>query len=615
MSMGRGKLNPALEGYLEQASFVFVCLISFLLPLIYTPFTFDVFGIPKVTLLRFASLFLILLIGLKLMLTKEIKIPTSWFFALILAFFTLLLLSALFSVHIPTSLFGLRKRYFGLFTYLPILVLTFVAWTINWQRQKLEQLFLCLVASGIFTSLVGLAQVAGATFPLNLKSAFGSSAYSTFGNPNFVGIYLDMIFILSLGLAVHFKEPKYRIPLGGSVLLIFAGILGTKSSGAIFTALLVVFLFLIFQIKGRKLMGLVILLVSIVVIFTMSWWIIKNESPRWESRKVAWQAGAKLMVKYPLQGGGLDTTRFLVSSVREAKKGVNQEIFEDAHNTFLTLGATAGLPALLLFLILFVLFFREVQSARLAYPELDSLLLAILLANVGYLLAEMVNPDDVVPLALFWLLIGVGGSLKNSLKTLNFGEFGGNVAGLTLVTVALLLAILTFYPFAAEMNLLRAEKSPRLNDALFYYEQAQKFNPYYDWYWIRITDRTIGLVEEENSYLGSLAINSAQEAIRRSPLEGDNYTILGNIYQRLGQKKSRKEYLQKAINLYKQALKKNRYQLAAIYNLAQSYNLLGQKRQALTWTEAYLALEENPEVRALKEELEKNDSKRGKFPK
>lgn len=240
-------------------------------------------------------------------------------------------------------------------------------------------------------------------------------------------------------------------------------------------------------------------------------------------------------------------------------------------------------------------------------------MIGLVAAVGGYLTAELVNPDDIVPLTFLWLCLAMGGSLATGVSRfpvkrgeLLFGTY------LVVTILALLLVILSFYPFLAEVHLLRAEETPSssLEVMLREFSLAQRYNPYYDRYPFRVSGRLIDLIERRPSQNPNLnlgivtqAINSGEAAIRKSPLEADNYVILGKVYRTLGRVTGKKEYYYQGIDLYRQALKKNKYHIWAIYGLAKSYYYLGDKKNALKWINFYLNLTESEELSNLKRQL------------
>jgi putative inorganic carbon (hco3(-)) transporter len=78
-----------------------------------------------------------------------------------------------------------------------------------------------------------------------------------------------------------------------------------------------------------------------------------------DSRLVLWSAGSRIMLANPLFGVGL--ANFLPSVVRE---GIPHEMAYIAHNMYLEIGTELGIPALLAFLAMFPIVFRELEAIR-----------------------------------------------------------------------------------------------------------------------------------------------------------------------------------------------------------------------------------------------------------
>jgi len=205
---------------------VTLCLVVVVVPLAFLTSAFDVFGT-----IKYASLLLLAVVALGIMALQtaasgSLRLPTGWTARLLGAFLTWLALSTFFSPVPLISFFGLRQSLIGLITYLAVAVLLIAAARINWDRKKLRALFYSVSFTATATSLAGIAQYLGATFPLDLKSLFSQAAYSTFGNPTFLGSFLALTVPISLYLSMDGQSAEDKLIgyMSGPFCYLFVGL-------------------------------------------------------------------------------------------------------------------------------------------------------------------------------------------------------------------------------------------------------------------------------------------------------------------------------------------------------------------------------------------------------
>lgn len=595
-------------------SWYFWVLLAFavILPLIYTPWTFEIFAISKVTFVRLVGS--ILLISFCLEAAVKRRVAFDYFHILAFAFLLITAASTAMSMHRPTSLLGLRSRYFGLITQISFFGIYLAAAGLSWRKRRIRYFLSANLVAAIIVSLIGIWQYFGASFPIDLHKYFADSAYSTFGNPNFLGEYLVIIVPLAIGFLL-FSSQLLDIWLSatGAVLSVIAIIL-TNSSGAIVGLAIAALLFICLYLLPLKFNFslyrslLIFFIITIVLALLGSSFIISQESVSWRSRVRGWKAVSKIALDNSILGAGPDTVRFAYPRYIAPLKGNNDEVFEDGHNLFLTIGATTGLPALILyFSILILAFCRGLRSMELDKDKKNDsiLILAGLASLAGYIAAEMVNPDFVVSAAFSWLLLGLIISLSTPEKrTVELKALVGYPLAAIVIAICSMVILLSSGSYLAEYYLLRAEMSPGVAAAAPYYAVAQEYNPFYDMYSIRQAERLLGLVGKSSGYVDSLALSAAQKSIIRSPLEADNYVVMANIYRRLAERGDRQKNLEIAADYCRASLKRNPYQKFALQHLAEILNQLGRKQEALSVANQYLRLYSDPGMANLRNSLQ-----------
>ncbi len=595
-----------MERRIDNVSFWVLSATALALPLIFTTQTADVFGNPKVTWIRLAAMILVFLGALRMAASGKLRLPSGPLSIIVLAFLVAVVISTILSVHVPTSVLGLRKRFFGLSTYLPLAIIFFSALTIRWDYRRLSQFAWTLVAGAALTSLAGLAQALGSAWPVDLKNIFDTHIYATIGNPNFVGIYLVMA--LPIASSLIFAESNLWKKGLAAVMssLIFCAILTTKSSGALLGLAVVAVAYLLFANSG-KLRDSRILMISILVAVVISilgfFFVFQQESGSRRSRTAAWQASLRVIAERPWFGAGPDTGRFTIGNkIRPEDGAPAREIFEDAHNILLTHATTSGLIAAALFVGLVVLGVTAgVQTAGKTGGSAGAILLGTSSAILGYAASTMVNPDNIVSLGIFWLLLGVIGGRRWNYRELRVAAPVAIPVIILVSLAALLGAAVSIYPVVAEVHLRTADSALQIDRMMAEYRLAELANPYYGHYSIRITDRLTPLVSPDQPGLNTMALEAADRAIAKSPLEADYYVIKGTIFRNLGKISDDRRRLEEAIELYKKAHRLSPRNLFAMKNLAESYFLMGDGVKATYWLDRYLMVNNDPDIRVLKE--------------
>lgn len=567
-----------LSEKIDNISFWIIASTGIALPIVYSTQTADIFGVPKVTWLRLAAMALLALMALRTAATGRVRLPAGPLAVVALAFIAIVGISAILSVHAPTSLLGLRKRYFGLATYLPLFIVFVGAASLKWDYIRLRRFAWAIAAGGGLTSLTGIAQRLGAVWPVDFTAAFGSHAFSTIGNPNFFGIYLATTLPIALALIAAESDRRMKALASTIAFLIVSAALATGSSGALLGlgAGLIAYLALARPgpLRNPKTLALGLIIILFVSVFGL-YFVFKSEPQGRQSRSVAWQAAARLIAKNPWFGTGPDTGRFTIEKAIPAAADFHgQEVFEDTHNIVLTTAATSGLPAAALFISLAALAITgAVRAAKKTGGPAAALLCGAAAAIVGYGAAEMVNPDNIVPLGIVWLFLGMIAG-----RRWGYGErpVAATVAlpiALVAASAAVFGAAASIYAPVAEVHLLRAEQAQSVGPMLAEYQAAEAANPYYDWYSVRIADKLTPLVGNDRATETALALAAADRAIAKSPLEGDNYVVKGTIYRILLQQGGDPSFSGQAIEMYKKALQLNPRNLSAIRDMAETYFL------------------------------------------
>ena len=314
---------------------------------------------------------------------------------------------------------GIFKAYF----LEPILFLIVLVDSAKGEEEK-NLVFNGLILSAFYLSLMAVWQrfFGGGVLSLEvLGQAKVWRATSLFTQPNFLGLYLGPIVLLTLSRLKlkgqnKFKNLFYLLTIALSVLaIIFA-----RSEGAligVFSGLL--FFGLVFNRTTRRLV-LAVLLILMLFIFSFPWLrqystekvLLKDLSG--QLRLNIWQGAISLLKTSPLLGVGLSGYQKLIPKFQkpyyQSGQLISVETHPYPHNLYLAVWLELGLLGLLVFISLivnfFVLIFKKIKrdvSSRRFFLALGAAMIVLL---VHGLVDTPYFKNDLS--VLFWLIIGLG---------------------------------------------------------------------------------------------------------------------------------------------------------------------------------------------------------------
>lgn len=364
-----------------------------------------------------------LLLALSLLNYKKLKFDKSDF--LLLGFAGIIFISTMCSSDILVSLFGYKNRYEGmLIIYVYIIIYLCAKKFFKYKkRETLLKVFQILyILIGIIAILQHTIQISTwKVLPLN-KGVCG-----TFGNTNFMGNFVSIglpIFIVSYIL----KAKKLSLITS---LITFFGLItcGARSGWVAFIVFIVCLI--IYLIKKRKkeyLKRFIVLILGFSIIFSGIYLkednIVKNKFSKIKSEiKVAtekgtnnglgsgriqiWKITLDLIQKYPLLGVGTDNLqKGIVDNLTQTSYDFiikYKAVPDKAHNEYLQIAATLGIPALAIYLIFLCL---------IIFPKIKSMLnngyiFCVGSVIVSYLVQAFFNISTIGIAPIFWFALGL----------------------------------------------------------------------------------------------------------------------------------------------------------------------------------------------------------------
>ncbi|WP_284036121.1 O-antigen ligase family protein [Neobacillus sp. 114] len=410
---------------------MFWFLLSF--PLMIYPWGYDPsYTMPKVAYLNIfvlgSWLFIILR---KKYWTMNLKKPYQSVELIVVIFLCLAIISTIFSVNLKTSLYGTKYRYEGIltyFSYLSIFLFSYKLLDVN----KIQKIFIGMAIVSIPASIYGVLQHYFLDFfPRNSSKLLDPRSYSFFDNANFFGSYLVLIILGTISLYLTAKNRKQSTYFLFIIGLAFIALLFTQTRSGyvgVFCGLTLISFLVVF--KRRQLWeNWTKLIITLMVIFIainvleQGNYINRLVSVVSDSKKLVekdntdqvgsfrffiWRKSLPLIHDYFWTGSGPDTLEYVFPNDKEKKKIFGDMVVDKAHNEYLHMAITLGVPALLVYLLLLsIILWRTLQAAKAAKGNDKIILLCLFSAITGYLIQAFFN-ISVVPVApLFWATIGM----------------------------------------------------------------------------------------------------------------------------------------------------------------------------------------------------------------
>ena len=376
-------------------------LTIFLVTISYAPRFWDPTVFPKVAVATIMGALMLVLSW-----TFTAKNPfkeRNFFLTLLFALLALGLTSTLLSDDLYTGFFGISPRSNGFFGFHIALSFILIGGAIR-RREFLAKLFWLISLTSLGQSLLGLAQDQGLQL-IAAKNLY-SPILGTFGNPNFLSAFLGFGLISSLFLLVEIKKPQLRFLLIVIIALNLFVILKSQSIQGLFMFMvgIVILASRLAWVRGIKafISWVVVFILAIpLVIFGLLGRgplgaLLYQDSTFY--RFDYWRIALFTIQDKPLFGVGPDQFAYSYITYRDADSMSRETniVVDSAHNMFLQIGATFGLPYLLVLIALIgwlsVLAFRKIlfTSSSITFSQLGLLALW-----AGFLTQTSISVDTI----------------------------------------------------------------------------------------------------------------------------------------------------------------------------------------------------------------------------
>lgn len=420
----------------SRSILILIAVIIAFIPLFIWPYGEDYFYYPKISIIYFLLLIAILICILSLK-KKYIKFSFPKIMIPFTLFIIFVTLSAVFSPFTEQAFFGKELRNEGAFAYIAYFLILYFSYLSIERKMDVKRILTLLLCSASLISIYGILQYLGID-PVKRDSIRSSaswvfSSFSTLGNPDFLGSYLSIVFPLALCLYVKEDKRKSTAFLYIVTVLLYSALICTKARSAWVGVALSLFFITVFFYKFvlRKILKISILLVVLIIvtcvlnnvhngaISTKFQSLVGDYKAVAENTKDKYTAGSQRIfiwsrtMKYifdmPLLGSGPDTfDRVFKMSPKEAEVHFgSQGVYVDkAHNEYLQISITMGLPALALYLIfLCSIIIKSIRN--IARGSYDIYTVCLLSGALAYMAQAFFNISVVSTAPVYWAILGL----------------------------------------------------------------------------------------------------------------------------------------------------------------------------------------------------------------
>ncbi|HPB80059.1 MAG TPA: O-antigen ligase family protein [Sedimentibacter sp.] len=424
---------------LDNVAKVTVILALSVIPAVFVPLggTTDHFYLPKVAAMIILALSFLAVLAINKIRFKDIvqkdRINISLFI-----YFILLAASVYAAENKVFAIIGVPGRWEGLVT---ITLYMFLFITARLYLVPDEGLFKIILVTAIIVSIYGILQTMNFDpFPRDvLRENWSKRAFSTMGNPNFLGSYI----VLIIPTSIYFYIINKNITGLTAYAILFYCLLSTGTRGAWLGTIASIMAFAAIHYmyfrysKGEFTRYIILLVITILLLALYNFntegafidrflsiardaneFLTKGDRADYSgaNRGFIWKRVAELIKKRPLAGYGIE-------NLGEAfKKYYTQDMIElwnevryldKAHNEYLHIAVTSGIPSLLVYLT----FISQIILKGLFRLKNCKTALLILSSVIGYMTAAFFNISVVSVAYVYWIFLGLlAGSNGNCYK-------------------------------------------------------------------------------------------------------------------------------------------------------------------------------------------------------
>jgi Lipid A core - O-antigen ligase and related enzymes len=406
--------------YKKEATLI-LTLISGIMPLIMYPYGDDSYYLPKTIFLYVMCPLLIVVLILNRKRLSIDKRDTT-----LLVFLLFVLISTLFSMNTIISVLGNEVRYEGLIMIIFYGVIYYTAKRYLILDKKAISFIVTvsmIIAIYSIFQYYNIDPIPKDTYHALIKN----NSIGTQGNRNFLSTYITLFLPIILGLYILKGNMKFLV----AATILFSSLLCTLTRSGWLAFSIYSLLGLIYVIRKNnkkylKRIGIIFMIFMIVTVvingstdgsiigrgkqFAKDTGNISEDSG--SGRIYIWNLAIKITKAHPLLGSGPDTFKYVIEK-EFTNEGIawikeHNSVIDKAHNEFLQISSTMGIPALLAYL-LFLIFVTN-DTLKNIFKNEVSFLFGITI--VGYLVQSFFNISVINVAPLFWMLLGASNNIE-----------------------------------------------------------------------------------------------------------------------------------------------------------------------------------------------------------
>lgn len=330
------------------------------------------------------------------------------------------IISTIFAYKPNIALFGITKRYEGLFTIIYYLTLFLISSFLSKKNKKII-IYSILVVSflEIAYSLFQKIEFPGVKVIYNYNRPWASGFVI---NPNFLGIYALFGLSYSIGLFMDEKKDTMEIIYTLLILFFMYGLMNSNTLSVLVATFVVMILVIVYAIKNKLYAKLGIVLVSLLAMISMAHFTkqttliddlvkTKNESVSMANgtakdtknygtgRIYIWKKTIKKVPKHLVHGIGIDNFYYILDG-KPIKR--NHQYYDKAHNELLQILITEGL---LCFLTYIIMYFVVVKRGII--DSFKDKQIYYILPVVGYIVQAMFSISVITVAPIFYIAMGL----------------------------------------------------------------------------------------------------------------------------------------------------------------------------------------------------------------
>lgn len=538
-------------------------------------------------------------------------------------FFILAVLSALQSVHVPTSLFGQYGRWEGLLSIACYLILYLAAhniWAIKGSADFTRMFFLALLASSLLVSAIAIVEFFWTNPFLLLAKAYCAAGFgqsssfeagrsmATFGNPVFLAAYLALVIpIIFSGLLYQRRSLSPTWLLYLALLMASVALLLTFGRAALIGTVAGVLLISWLSWEHIKRFQTHVLVIAFIFLVAFGFVQAVGHSYTVENRIISifklqgsaltrvqmWVALLPLIPERPLLGSGPDTFKYVFGKYKPEGwvEHIYNPMLDKAHSDSLQIAVTHGLLGLTAYLWVFIMFiWLGVKRVRAFANRQESwFAIGILGAALAYMIELQFNFSHFTTSPLFWLLLGAGSGLLLTPKPakvfyLKISQSKKTVLLFGVAIVSMAIATLSMLPLAADIYFYKGQNLQALNkypEAVQEYERAVSLNSFETTYVLALADALMQLGRQtKNTQYINLAVADFNRAKDMNPVDEQVYFKGGDAFLNAG-RDGDASLIRKSISWNNQGLMLNPVMADAYLDNGVAYAYLGDYNDAI----------------------------------